>query len=110
MSDNMAQRLEDIVEGAKERLLALDDAIREAVGDMPFGGHKMTPDQQMDSWIIGRGDPNYWQDMLQRSFEHHNLAPGPDPPLDVLEEDREMQKRLERRNSRERAVVVDGDL
>jgi len=99
LSENLAKRLEEIVEAAKERLLSLDDAIRDAVGDMPFGGRRMNPNQVMDAWIIGRADPAYWQAMILKAFEQLSLPPGFEIPLMVLEFDREMQTRLERRGS-----------
>ena len=99
LSDTLAERLEDITEKAKERLLALDDAIRQAVGDAPFAGHKMTPDQQMERWLMGRNDPLFWQGMIAQSLEHHNLPIGSGIPKDVLDQDIEMQRRWEERQS-----------
>ena len=92
----MAQRLEDIVEGAKERLLGLQEVIDKVVGDMPYGGRKMNPNEQMAKYLLGRDDVTFWQAMILERQTEHGLAPDV-LPRDIDDYVTEMEKRLERR-------------
>ena len=97
MSEPMAQRLDGIVESAKERLLGIAEAIDKAVGDMPYGGRKLNPDEQMERWLVGRNDPAFWQGLIAERQGRYGLTPDL-LPRDVVDLDKEMQRRWENRD------------
>jgi hypothetical protein len=62
---SIVEDLENLEDSAAQELAGHMETIDKWLGDRPFHGRKLSENEQLARYIMGREDPAHWQQLLQ---------------------------------------------